>query len=139
MRHLALAVGVATGVLVMTGCSRIAGDLPSLTGPCSETVKHADKSPDGRYTAVVFERDCGATTDYVMHVNLREGSRAFREERSGVIREGSVFVREGRCHIGIRWKDSRTLVVTAPKDDVFQRARAWRGMSIIYDEPGVAR
>ena len=39
--------------------------------PCDNEIKHELVSPDGRYTATAFIRDCGATTDFSPQVYLR--------------------------------------------------------------------
>src|SRR5512132_2629104 len=38
--------------------------------PCGNKVISDARSPDGRMTAIVFERDCGATTDFSTQVSI---------------------------------------------------------------------
>jgi len=62
-------------LLGFTGC----GD------SCSNTIKAEGVSPDGKYVATAFIRDCGATTDFSPHVHLRPvGER--------MARTGNVFI-----------------------------------------------
>lgn len=39
---------------------------------CGEELIETVASPDGKYVAAILIRNCGATTDYVSHLNLRE-------------------------------------------------------------------
>lgn len=38
--------------------------------PCANTIISETGSPDGRLKAIVFRRDCGATTDFSAHVSV---------------------------------------------------------------------
>lgn len=98
----ALSISVA---LVAGGCD--AG--------CKNQVLRDLVAPDGRRHAVVFARDCGATTDFSTHVSVLPAGRA----ASG---RGNVFVADadhGRAPAGpgggpdvmVRWLDSHTLEV----------------------------
>ena len=101
---------------------------------CGEKLKSEATSPDGRYMAAQFERNCGATTDYVAHVNLRLTSTRFKEDSSGTIKEGEVFVAEGRPQIRLAWIDSMTLVVECiGADRVFKKEDSWQNIRISYE------
>ena len=82
---------------------------------CKNQVLRDLAAPDGRRHAVVFARDCGATTDFSTHVSVLPAGRA----ASG---GGNVFVADadhGRAPAGpgggpdvvVRWLDSHTLEV----------------------------
>jgi hypothetical protein len=45
--------------------------------PCGGELIEEQRSPDGHYVAAVMERNCGATTRYVEHINLRRADRNF--------------------------------------------------------------
>ena len=62
------------GIFVVAALTRCD---PGLFGDCGDTVKAEAVSPDGRYVAAVFERDCGATTNYSTNVSLREVRESF--------------------------------------------------------------
>jgi hypothetical protein len=47
---------------------------------CGEEILQEQRSPDGRYVAVSMERNCGATTDYVQHINLRAADPKFSSD-----------------------------------------------------------
>ena len=82
---------------------------------CANTVLGDVASPDGRRHAVVFERDCGATTGFSTQVSVLPRGR---EARGG----GNVFVADddrgaapsgpgGGPAVRVRWLDRRTLEV----------------------------
>lgn len=62
-------------ILSLTGCS----------DTCSNDVQRAVDAPDGKLTAFLFQRDCGATTDFSTQVSVVD----FCDRPSGA---GNVFV-----------------------------------------------
>jgi hypothetical protein len=82
---------------------------------CSEEIKAEVASPDRRVTAILFERNCGATTSYIAHVNLRLSDGEFRGDSYGVIKEGQVFViRREAQGIKLVWETPSKLVIECP-------------------------
>ena len=47
---------------------------------CGEDLILEKASQDGRYVAVLMSRNCGATTPYVAHINLRLASSQFKPD-----------------------------------------------------------
>ena len=81
-------------LLGFTGC----GD------SCSNTIKSEVASPDGKYVATAFIRDCGATTGFSPQVYLRPvGER--------MARIGNVFVGDHSDKIKIEWLSASQLVI----------------------------
>ena len=81
-------MGTAFGVLVaalMLGCDM-----------CGDENLIEVASPDNRLIASAFVRNCGATTDYVAHVQIRRNRRWFQEVET-------VFVAEGVTDPSVRW------------------------------------
>ena len=82
---------------------------------CANEVLADVPSPDGRKHAIVFERDCGATTDFSKQVSILPVGRAVSDN-------GNVFVADadhgraphgpgGGPRVAVRWLDGRTLEV----------------------------
>ena len=113
--------------------------LIDITGPCAETLACSLRSPDGAYVASVFTRDCGATTAYVTHVNLRESDRSFGVDWKGVIADGCVLVRNQEAPIVLLWRGPRHLIVRCSLDEVFERRTRWRDVSISYQGAELVR
>ncbi len=68
---------LGAGVLFLSGCS----------DACSNSVVARANSPDGLHSAVMFQRDCGATTGFSTQVSVLEhgkeasgGGNAFRAD-----------------------------------------------------------
>jgi hypothetical protein len=81
---------------------------------------------------VVFVRNCGATTSFGTHVNLRESSRPFSSTAHGTVEEGEVFTREGEGWVKLVWKGPNHLVVESPQTDVSEQKSSWRDVAITY-------
>jgi|SRR5436309_6559059 len=72
--------------------------------PCSNTRVAEVTSPDGKYVATAFIRDCGATTSWSPQVHLRPVG-----ESVGQI--GNVFVGDHSDKIEIAWLSATQLVI----------------------------
>lgn len=105
----------------LTGCE------PALFGDCTDTVKNEAVSPGGRYIAAVFERDCGATTDYSTIVSLREAKEPFDPSE-----QHPVLTVEGRPAISLEWSSDESLTVGLPSIETFTKQDAWRDVRVVY-------
>jgi hypothetical protein len=103
-------------------------------GPrCDNAVTAELTSPSGGYVATVYERDCGATTDFSTLVNIRAASTQFDAN------QGIVFVVRGRRVLNISWKSNKNLNIDCADcvdRDVFRREGSWNGMAISYHLQG---
>jgi hypothetical protein len=105
----------------LTGCE------PALFGDCADTVKSEAVSPGGRYIAAVFERDCGATTDYSTNLSLRDAKEPFDPSE-----QRPVLTVEGQPAIGLEWSSDESLTVVLPSIETFAKQEAWRDVRIMY-------
>ena len=80
-------------LVVLAGC-----------GLCGDENLTEAVSPDKRLVAVSFVRNCGATTDYVAYVQVRQNRRWFQGSRT-------VFLAEGVTDPSVRWIDSKSLMI----------------------------
>jgi hypothetical protein len=117
--RLILAV-IFTGA-ALTGCE------PALFGHCADTVKHEAISPGGRYVAAVFERDCGATTDYSTNLSLRDAKEPFNPSE-----QHPVLTVEGQPAIALEWSSDESLTVVLPTTETFTKEEAWQDVRIVY-------
>jgi len=131
MRSIILIVVVSVVLLIvlLVGYTRF-GYFGFKLFDCDNRVIKDLKSPDGKYSATVFERDCGATTSYVTVVSVRDSSSKFKGDRV----DDFVFTMKGRPQIDIRWEDGRHLVIKRPtkNDDIFKELRSWKEVRISY-------
>jgi hypothetical protein len=102
---------------------------------CGEERIEEHGSPDGRYVAALMERNCGATTRYVQHINLKRAGRKFSSGFfDGTIKDGEIFTLENRNggSVEFEWV-GKTLKIHYPADDgVFKKQTAWNDVGIAY-------
>ena len=120
-RQVALHVLVVS-ILVSVGCS-----------PCSDDKSREWPSPDKKFVAVSYIRDCGASTDLSTHVAIRPTSWYSRDSDSSI-----VFVIKGIADIGVTWQDSSHVTVQYQGGRVFRALTEHDGVSIKY-QSGTAR
>ena len=83
-------------------------------GMCGNEELMRLKSPDGLLDAVMFERDCGATTSVSTQVSIVQAGRQLRNEG------GNLFVSSGPV-VSIGWQAPRTLLISQnPGPQVFK-------------------
>jgi hypothetical protein len=87
--------------------------------PCANAIVARVPSPSGANVAIVFERDCGATTRGTTQVSVVSNAEIFRERPSLVhaTQPGNTLIltqRNGRVAVEARWSDDQhlTLAVT---------------------------
>src|SRR3954466_10499695 len=75
-------------------------------GCCQNTIDYQTVSPDGKHTAVVFTRDCGATTAYSSQITVVRGGKV-----TSVSGLGNIFIGDQDDQIKIVWDSSKALTV----------------------------
>lgn len=88
-----------TLALMLTGCSSFL---------CGNDILQEVVSPDGKFVATVFERNCGATTPYLRIVNLRLANTPFDAEAS----DDWIFKINGQPKVQISWSDIDNLSIS---------------------------
>ncbi len=124
----AAALGAGFLAYLLTGTSLSVG--------CNETELKRWESPGGRYIATLFERSCGATTDAISHLNLRDARADFRAHSNGIIDEGEIYSLKGRHSIQAEWRSDTDLVVrsVAPREaDRGIKEERWSDVVIVYE------
>jgi hypothetical protein len=121
-----IVVGVLTamgaGYLLLTSTFDLVGD-------CGEEVIRSVPSPDGRFVATVYRRNCGATSDFATHVNLRRNSGAVKRD-GGVVHEGEVLTLGGTRKVKVTWLDSRRLSLLHEPAASFHPVTHWNDVTI---------
>lgn len=101
---------------------------------CSEENLTNISSPDGKYVAALFSRNCGATTGYLFHVNLRESSEEFSVSLNGAMYEKEVFAIDD-YKVNLIWKDNKTLLVeckVCPANQPVRIKKNWKDINVLY-------
>jgi hypothetical protein len=83
---------------------------------CGNQIISKVVSPDGKLAAVIFERDCGATTDFSTQVSIIEAASSLSNNGGNVFVADSNHGEAPQASIGgplitVHWKDARTLQV----------------------------
>ncbi len=106
---------------------------------CSNRMITEVKSPRASHKAVLFERDCGATTGFVIHVSLLRASDVLPSGK------GNVFVadddhgraplaHQGKTNIDLCWRTERDLLIRYPeRARIFLRATEVDAVRISYE------
>ena len=92
----------------------------------SDTILSETVSPDGKNVATVFERDCGATTDFSRILVLRKSGTRFNPDRS------RVFVVAGRPRVEANWSETSKLTVRCKTNKIFKSDEKWQNVRIEY-------
>ncbi len=104
--------------LILVGC-----------GLCGNEMGYEEVSPNGKLKAVVFERDCGATTRATTQISVLRKSEPLPNEA------GNIFVVKDNPLIRMEWRpDAELLVTYPPGTNVSLKQRQRDGVSIHYDE-----
>lgn len=103
---------------------------------CSHSIISEATSPDGKYIATVFERNCGAVTPFARVVSLRRREHRFNGEDDRTW----VFVTKDQPTIEIRWSGEKQLNVATegysrtPTDQRLKMAH-WENVEIVQGQP----
>lgn len=115
----------------LTGCPLVVGALCLLAGcaslnfdMCGNTITRQAISPDGKLKAVVFSRDCGATTSESVQVSLVEATAPLPDEA------GNIFIAE-QANIYIKWLSASKLQITVPANIKVSEQEAKYGAVVI--------
>lgn len=95
-----------TCCLLFVGCLSVFGQFPDL---CGNQILRTALSPDGRLKAVVFERDCGATTGFSTQVSVLAAGQKLPNEA------GNLFVADNggglAPTVAVTWTGRRQMLV----------------------------
>ncbi|MNJ98766.1 hypothetical protein D3C87_165350 [compost metagenome] len=109
-------------ILVMV--SQISGCLPG----CENEIRAVVISPSGKTKAVVFGRDCGATTGFNTQISII----AVREDLPD--EGGNAFIAQGKIPLQIQWESEAELNVSGlGAADRFKQEQIVRGVRLIYE------
>ena len=117
--------------------------------PCGNDVLTEARSPDGRLKAVVFQRDCGATTGFSTQVSVIPSGESFLTAPTWLrsTRGGNVFVADtnhGEAPSGpvvqVEWLDPTHLRITHDKRArVFSSATSIHGVRVTLQSDALGR
>lgn len=105
--------------------------IPTLAGcfpdPCGNEIKQAAAGPSGKLSAVVFYRDCGATTGFSTQVSIIPASRSLPNE------PGNAFVTGGKVDLYVQWQNDSTLRIKGKGESVFKQETRVGTVTVKYE------
>jgi len=113
---------ISTVVILLAGCQL-----------CDEKAIEEVKSPDARYIATKFERNCGSPGGFVLHVNIRDSSQEFIADSSGKIVQGEVLSYESGM-VGLEWLDNTHFLIKHEDGRVYTAEKSWNGIEVTYQK-----
>jgi Family of unknown function (DUF5412) len=97
-----------------------------LLGTCGTEVVQEVVSPQGQFVAAQYERNCGATTDYVNGVALRRRGQSFRYEDSAI-----VYYVTGHGKFDLKWAAEDHLIINQ-RGSMFKDEDRWHNVRITH-------
>jgi hypothetical protein len=107
--------------------------------PCGNQVLQQVTSPDGQFKAVIFERNCGATTGYSTQVSVlpsaailpnKSGNVFVTDDRNGSARSGSSGLR-----LWAKWLAARHLKIAyGSGETVFYSEPKYEDIAVSYEK-----
>lgn len=98
---------------------------------CRNTIVGSELSPDRLYHAVMFERDCGATTKASFHLSILAPGEELEDNDGGNV----LIVEDGQKGSGVRvqWISNTILLISYPAGlRIFRAVDRIGTMTIIY-------
>jgi hypothetical protein len=93
----------------------------TLLFPCTNEIKSEVESPDHQLKAVIFSRDCGATTDVSMQVSVISKNDTLPNEAGNVFIEDSGHGAARTMLVSAKWTGPRELLISHdPKARIFK-------------------
>lgn len=95
---------------------------------CADTVKKELPSPDGKYVALIIDRDCGATTSVSTRVVIRESAKSLELSDAP-----PVLVVKESSEISLNWDSPGTLAIDLPEGaGTYTKLETWQSIHIAY-------
>ena len=96
---------------------------------CGNEIGYEEYSPDRRLKAVVFERDCGATTGFSTRVSLLRCAEKLPNKG------GNVLIADGDLKIRVQWQSNNEMLIVFPSGaKVHLKQSNVAGVSVRYEE-----
>ncbi len=101
------------------------------SGMCGNEIFSEVQSPDNKFRAVIFQRDCGATTGFSTQISLILAEDKLENEG------GNIFIVDGHPNgrkIGITWQGPKKLVINNGSGlQPHKKESRYQGVSIDYE------
>ena len=93
---------------------------PNLSDECNNNLLKEINSPNKQYKAVVFQRNCGATTDFSTQVSILPINSVLSNDSGNVFicdsNHGKAPSNSGGPQVEVEWKESDLLQITTNRN-----------------------
>lgn len=95
---------------------------------CNNEVSHFSVSPDNKFKAVVFNRNCGATTGFNTQISIINIDSQLQTNG------GNIFIMDNKENITLEWSSNNQLVVKGNlNNETFKKLQEFKGIHISYN------
>lgn len=121
---------IAVGASLVLGTMWVLSSAFDFSSLCNGKIYATAPSPDNKFTAYAFERDCGATTDFASFVILKYGNEKL-DLTADLNAKEIVFQSDGDYQPTLKWIAKDTLRVSFdggapyPSEISFQVVKFW--------------
>ena len=95
-------------------------------GFCSNLIIDSQSSPNNDFKAIVFVRDCGATTSSSLQVSILRKNKELKNSA------GNIFVCTNSDFVKVNWKNDKKLLVTHNSKDIFLKESKFKNIEIVF-------
>ena len=129
LKRIAKILGITVVALLIMAALGVAGLGWGISSGCANTEQQRVLSPDGRREAVVFERDCGATTDYSTQVSVLTAGAALPNT------PGNAYIYGHRTRLAVTWPSPTVVAIeySSGARGLHEQARAG-AVTVLYRE-----
>ena len=110
-----------------------------MSDTCGNTISNSYISPNKEFKIVIFERNCGATTDFSTQVSLVKSDIEIRKDDDGNIfsadRDGGKAETDenGNIYLKAEWLDNNNILINYDsKIRIFKKELKQNGITISY-------
>jgi hypothetical protein len=97
---------------------------------CANEIHQEVYSPERTLKAVIFQRDCGATTGFSTHVSIVPA-----EEELGNDRAGNLYIANGHpaeSSLVLQWSSETAMTISGYTQDAIKQEHRVEGIKILY-------
>ncbi|MEW8320097.1 MAG: DUF5412 family protein [Candidatus Thiodiazotropha sp.] len=102
-----------------------------LSDLCGNKLIAQSESPDKKYKAVMFQRDCGATTGFSTQISILAANEELENE------SGNILTADGHTdenNFKMSWNNSRVLLVNNTQGaTIFKKETSLKEVKILYE------
>ncbi|HEY0810061.1 MAG TPA: hypothetical protein VGD49_07855 [Longimicrobiales bacterium] len=115
------------GGVIVIGAGFYVVQESALLNPCANDLRGELVSPDRRFIAAYYVRDC-ASSGYTTHVSIRPSDRNF-----DFAKDARLFNSDGACDVDVEWAERVLHIHHEPRCGAVDHTFSWRGVKIFVN------